>query len=93
METTREELENQRRNLIAALKKEQETLDFYYKELLPLAEEQIEASRKAYSQGAVLYIDYLQNLEQALNSRWQYLEALRSYHLLRLELEFLSGRR
>ena len=93
LETTREKLENQRRNLIAAIKKEQETLDFYYKELLPLAEEQIEASRKAYSQGAVVYLDYLQNLEQALGSRWQYLEALRSYHLLRLELEFLSGRR
>jgi outer membrane protein TolC len=93
LETAREALENKRRHLIAAIKKEQETLDFYNKELLPLAEEQIEASRKAYSQGAVVYIDYLQNLEQALGSRRQYLDTLRSYHLLRLELEFLSGRR
>jgi len=93
MEATREALENERRELIATLKKEQETLDFLNNELLPLAEEQIEASRKAYSQGAVEYQDYLQNQEQALESRWQQLKALRRYHLLRLELEFLSGRK
>jgi len=69
LEATREALENQRQEYIAALKKEQETLDFLNKELLPLANEQIEASRKAYSQGAVEYLEYLQNLEQALQSR------------------------
>jgi cobalt-zinc-cadmium resistance protein CzcA len=93
MEATRVSLENRRQELIVALRKEQETLDFLNNELLPLAEEQINASRKAYSQGAVEYLEYLQNLEQAYESRWQYLEALKRYHFLRLQLEFLSGQR
>jgi outer membrane protein TolC len=93
LDATRVRLENERLEVMTALKKEQETLDFLQKELLPLAEEQIESSRKAYSQGAVTYQDYLQNIEQALESQWQYLFALRRYHMLRLELEFLSGRK
>ena len=93
METARQELENERQRLLVSLQREQSTLDYIRQELLPLANEQIDASRKAYSQGAVEYQDYLRNLEQALANRTQYIEALRRYHLLKLELEFLSGRR
>ncbi len=87
------ELERERRRLLRALERESESLSYLEEELLPLAEEQITASRKAYSQGAVGYHDYLINLEQALDYRLQRLECLRRYHLLRMELEFLSGRR
>ena len=93
LEALREELENERRVLITAIKKEQETIDFLQNEMLPLAEEQIDASRRAYSQGAVDYQDYLQNLEQAIDTRWRHLGAKKNYHLLRLQLEFLSGRK
>lgn len=93
LEATQRELENERRRLISSLKKEQMSLDYIRQEMLPLAKEQIEASRKAYAQGAVEYQDYLRNLEQAMNARFQYLQVLERYNLLKLELEFLSGRR
>lgn len=93
LEATRQQLENERRRLISALGKEQLSLDYIRREMLPLAQEQIDASRKAYAQGAVEYQDYLRNLEQALDTRLQYLQALQRYNLLKLELEFLSGRR
>ncbi|MCO6480948.1 MAG: TolC family protein [Phaeodactylibacter sp.] len=93
LEAARKELENERRRLISELEKEQMSLDYIRQAMLPLAQEQIDASRKAYAQGAVEYQDYLRNLEQALETRFQYLQALKRYHRLRLELEFLSGRR
>ena len=93
LEAAQRQLENERRRLISALEKEQMSLDYIRKEMLPLAKEQIEASRKAYAQGAVEYQDYLRNLEQAMEARFRYLQVLERYNLLKLELEFLSGRR
>ncbi len=93
MEAARLQLDNERRRLLSSLQKEQAALDYIRQEMLPLAQDQIDATRKAYSQGAVEYQDYLRNLEQALNTRQRYLEALQRYNLLKLELEFLSGRR
>lgn len=93
IEVARSQLDNERRRLIRTLEKEQAALDYIRKEMLPLAQEQIDDSRKAYAQGAVEYQDYLRNLQQALDTRLQYLQGLKRYNLLRLELEFLSGRR
>ena len=93
LKAVRAELEKQRAQLLAALKKEQAALDFLRKELLPLADEQITSARRAYAEDAVDYQDYTMNLEQALDSRWEYIMRLRQYHLIRLELEFLSGKR
>ena len=93
LDAARQQLENDRRRLASSLKKEQMSLDYIRQEMLPLAREQIDASRKAYAQGAVEYQDYLRNLEQAMQARLQYLHILKRYNLLKLELEFLSGRR
>ncbi|MCB9276062.1 MAG: TolC family protein [Lewinellaceae bacterium] len=93
LDAVRRGLENERRRLITSLQREQSTLEYLNKEMLPLANEQIEASRRAYSQGAIEYQDYLTILEQAMGSREQYIEALHRYHLLKLSLELLSGRR
>ena len=93
LEAARQELENERRRLTAALNKEQMSLDYIRQEMLPLAREQIDASRKAYAQGAVEYQDYLRNLEQAMDIQFRYLQGLKAYNLLKVELEFLSGKR
>jgi cobalt-zinc-cadmium resistance protein CzcA len=93
LKALRADMENQRRTLIARLKKEQSALDFLRKEMLPLADEQITDTRRAYQESVVDYKDYVMNLEQALNTRWSYLQHLRQYHLIRLELEFLTGKR
>jgi outer membrane protein TolC len=93
LEAARLELENQRRYLLEQLKSEQATLDFLRREMLPLGNQLIDDSRKAYAQGTVEYQDYLRNLEQSLDSRRQHLESLYRYNALKLELEFLSGRK
>jgi len=93
LQAAEENLERKRRELIARLKKEQSALSFLQEEILPFTKEQIMASRKAYTQGTVAYQDYLLNLEEALGSRRDYIETLRRYHILRLKLEFLSGKR
>lgn len=93
LDATQRALENRRRELTVQLKAQQDLLDYISEELLPLADEQISAAEKAYEQGAVGYHDYLVNLEQGLQSQLQWVEALRDYHMVRLELEFLSGRR
>lgn len=87
------ELENERREGIARVNQARAKVRFLLEELLPLAADQIESSRKAYTQGAVGYQDYLVNLEQAIESRRQYIDALYEYHAARVCLELLSGRR
>lgn len=93
LKALRADLEHQRLALLDGLKQQQSALDFLRKEMLPLADEQITAARRAYAEGAVDYKDYTMNLEQALHSRWEYIQRLRQYHLIRLELAFLSGKR
>lgn len=90
---TERALENRRRELTTLFLAQKKLLDYTQKELLPLANEQISASESAYKNGAVGYHDYIVNLEQGLQTRLDWIYALRDYHLLRLELEFLSGRR
>lgn len=90
---TRRALEQRRTKLLSQLAKEESTLDYLDRDLKPLMEEQLSAARRAYGQGTIEYAYYLLTVEQVLGSRRERLEALRRYHLLRLELEFLSGRR
>ncbi|HMQ48441.1 MAG TPA: TolC family protein [Saprospiraceae bacterium] len=93
LEQTRLELENEKKRLVAALEAAWQSLVFIQTERLPLADVQIEDAKKAYSQGAVDYHDYLTNLEQGLEAKRQYLESWHEFHRLKVELEFLCGRR
>jgi len=86
-------LENRRRELTTLFLAQKKLLDYSKQELLPLANEQINAAEAAYKSGAVGYHDYIVNLDQGLKAKLEWIYALRDYHLLRLELEFLSGRR
>lgn len=93
LEQTREELENEKKRLIATLEAAWQSLVFIQTERLPLADVQIEDAKKAYSQGAVDYHDYLTNLEQGLEAKRQYLEGMHEFHRIKLELELLCGKR
>lgn len=93
LDVSEQALEHQRRALTSLFLSQKDLLDYTQKELLPLAEEQIESAEAAYKNGAVDYHDYIVNLEQGLKTKLEWIYNLRAYHLLRLELEFLSGRR
>lgn len=93
LDATERALENKRRELTTQFLAQRNLLEFSKKELLPLADEQIRSAESAYKSGAVDYHDYVVNLEQGLQTKLEWIYNLRDYHLLRLELEFLSGRR
>ena len=75
----------------ADLQKAAVSLQFYEKEGLQLAEEQIRAAQFGYDQGGVDYIAFIQNLAQALEIREDYLKSLQQYNRAVIELNRLSG--
>lgn len=84
-------LERQLASAMAALQKAIASVRFYEEEGLQLAEEQIRAAQFGYIAGEVDYIAFIQNLNQAIALREDYLNSLRQYNLAVIELNRLSG--
>ena len=76
---------------MAALQKAEASLDFYEKEGLQLAEEQVRTASFGYKEGAVDYIAFIQSLGQASVLREEYLQSLQQYNLAVIELNRLAG--
>jgi cobalt-zinc-cadmium resistance protein CzcA len=76
---------------MAALQKATVSLNFYEVEGLQLADEQIRAAEFGYKAGEVDYIAFIQNLNQALSLREEYLNSLQEYNRAVIELNRLSG--
>ncbi len=72
--------------------KEKSNLDYYRNSGLPNAELLISQSQIAYQNGDISYATYLSNLQQALEIRQGYLEALNNYNQSILYLQFLTGK-
>ena len=70
----------------------QELLDYYEQEALPLADEQIRASNLAYQLGSIDYVQFIQNTENAINTKLEYLIELNEYLNLSAELKYLTGK-
>ncbi len=69
-----------------------EVMDYYRKEALPLADEQIRASNLAYQEGGIDYVQYIQNMEVAINIRLEFLIQQREYYELSAQLKYLTGK-
>lgn len=67
-------------------------LAYLDKHLKPIVKEQVEVNYKAYREGEINYLEYLNSLEQAVQVKQQYLEALYEYNLLQIEMEYWMGR-
>jgi cobalt-zinc-cadmium resistance protein CzcA len=68
-----------------------ELLDYYKKEALPLADEQIQASNLAYRLGSIDYVQFIQNMESAINTKQEFLSQQAEYFELSAQLKYLSG--
>jgi len=79
---------NQKRNEYSSLK---ELIDYYIKEAIPLANEQITASRLAYKLGSIDYIQFIQNIETAINTKQEYLLNKNQLVNTAVEIKYLSG--
>lgn len=77
----REELENN-------FKKQQKNLNYYQNEGLQYASQIIETAQKSYANGDMSYWSYISFLNQAIDIKKQFAEAVHSYNQSAIELQF-----
>ena len=68
-----------------------EVIAYYQEEALPLADEQIRASNLAYQEGSIDYVQYIQNMEVAINTKLEFLIQQNAYYELSARLKYLTG--
>ncbi len=69
-----------------------ELIDYYQKEALPLADEQIQAANLAYRLGSIDYVQFIQNIETAINTKQEYLNQQAEYFNLSAQLKYITGK-
>ena len=67
-------------------------INYFQDEALPLALEQIEAANLAYKLGGIDYIQFIQNVETAINTTQEYLKQQTEYYVLSTQLKYITGR-
>ena len=72
-------------------KKWKESWTYYRDEGLSIADEQIKGSLLAFNEGAISYVSLIQNLDNALETELNALEALKNYGLALAELEYFQN--
>ena len=70
----------------------EEVIDFYQKEALPLADEQIQASNIAYKLGSIDYVQFIQNMDVAIKIKQKFLSQQTTYFELSAQLKYLTGK-
>jgi len=74
-----------------AYEKLTKTINYYKEHALQLSDEQIEAAVKSYKAGEIEYVDYIQNLNNAITVQQNYLQFLNQHNQLVVEIKFLLG--
>ncbi len=69
-----------------------EVIDYYRKEALPLATEQIQASNIAYKLGSIDYVQFIQNMDVAIKVNQKFLIQQATYLELSAQLKYLTGK-
>jgi len=67
-------------------------IDYYKKEALPLANEQIKASNLAYKLGSISYVQFIQSIEAAIRIKQDFLQQEEKLFELETEIKYLIGR-
>jgi cobalt-zinc-cadmium resistance protein CzcA len=67
-------------------------INYYKDEALPLADEQIQASNLAYRLGSIDYVQFIQNIEAAINTKQEFLNQQAEYFNLSAQLKYLTGK-
>ncbi|WPU91222.1 CusA/CzcA family heavy metal efflux RND transporter [Mucilaginibacter sabulilitoris] len=84
-------LNKQYNQQLQELEKYLAALDYYDESGLKQAAEQVRIARFAYSKGEIGYVEFIQNMGQALSIRLNYLTALRDYNQAVIELNYLTN--
>lgn len=67
-------------------------LKYYQTEGLPMAESIINAAQRSYKAGDIGYIEYIQNIKDAIKLKTDYLAAINSYNQTIIQLNYLLNR-
>lgn len=67
-------------------------LKYYQTEGLPMAESIINAAQRSYKAGDIGYIEYIQNVKDAIKIKTDYLAAINSYNQTIIQLNYLLNR-
>jgi len=78
--------------LIGEYTKFNNSVDYYEKQAIPEANIIIDQATRSYKAGAMDYLDYVQNLNRALDIKENYLDALNSYNQTIINIDFISGK-
>jgi cobalt-zinc-cadmium resistance protein CzcA len=66
-------------------------LEYLEEELRPIVDEQCAVNLQAYQEGELGYLEYMDSLEQVMEVKQQYLNALYQFNALQVELDYLLG--
>ncbi|MEQ8678105.1 MAG: TolC family protein, partial [Cyclobacteriaceae bacterium] len=67
------------------------SLNYYNEKAIPQANLILDNAQKSFESGNIGYVEYFQNLNQALNLKFNYLNTLNGYNQAVINLEFLIG--
>ncbi len=84
-------LEGQYQQQLNEILKHEGSLNYYENEAIPQANLIIENAQKSFLNGAISYIEYFQNVRQALDIRVNYLNTLNNYNQAVINTEYLIG--
>ena len=88
----RQTLEGAYRKQIYEVSKFRGSVNYYKNAAIPQADLILENATKSFKEGAIDYIEYFQNLNQALEIKQNYLEILNAYNQSNIQLDYLIGR-
>jgi heavy metal efflux system protein len=80
------------RSLLGEFSKFSSSLEYYENQAVPEADLIIDQATRSYKAGAMDYLDYILNLNRALEIRQNYLEALNNYNQTIINIEFIAGK-
>jgi len=78
-------------SLLDEYKKYSGSVDFYEKQAVPEADIIIDQSSRSYKAGAMDYIDYVLNLNRALDIKQKYLDAINNLNQTIINIEYITG--
>lgn len=84
-------LQGQYEQQLQEILKYQSSLSYYVDKAVPHANLIIGNAQKSFENGAIDYVEYFQNLNQALELKFNYLITLNSYNQTIIDLEYLIG--
>jgi len=84
-------LQGRYRQQLEEIAKFQGSLDYYREKAIPQANLILNNARKSFENGAIDYVEYFQNINQALNLKFSYINTLNGYNQAVINLEFLIG--